>query len=268
MKISTFGPLLVEDGDARLGPRDLGGVKPKQVLEILILARGHFVSTERFAEHLWPIKAPQNPGATINTYVSVLRSRMFNDRESARRTIVTASGGYRLEISELDVDLERVDHLLLRSERGARSERMKDLSDAVSFVTGDLFEDAPYDAWVQEDRELYRDRTTRAYNSLSREWLVERELSTALRCAQVALRLSPYSEEAVRMSILANYALGYVDIARRIYRDARQRLSTDLGVELAAETVELIWSIDGGMAASEIIKDLGNPAARPLTSFI
>lgn len=46
--IRLFGPLAIEDGERRLGPGDLGGSRPKQVLEILIAARGH--------------RVPQGPG--------------------------------------------------------------------------------------------------------------------------------------------------------------------------------------------------------------
>ena len=41
--IRLFGPLSIEDGERSLGPRDLGGARPKQVLEILLAARGHRV---------------------------------------------------------------------------------------------------------------------------------------------------------------------------------------------------------------------------------
>jgi len=43
LQISLFGPLEILDGSRRLGPADLGGLKPKQLLQILL--------TERAAEH-------------------------------------------------------------------------------------------------------------------------------------------------------------------------------------------------------------------------
>jgi DNA-binding SARP family transcriptional activator len=52
--IRLFGPLTIEDGGRTLGPRDLGGARPKQVLEILLAARGHHVATDRLADLLWP----------------------------------------------------------------------------------------------------------------------------------------------------------------------------------------------------------------------
>jgi hypothetical protein len=47
-----FGPIEVAAGGRRLGPRDLGGPKAKQVLELLLVARGHNVTKERLADQL------------------------------------------------------------------------------------------------------------------------------------------------------------------------------------------------------------------------
>jgi hypothetical protein len=50
--IRLFGALEIE-GPRTLGARDLGGARPKQVLDILVAARGHRVSTDRLADLLW-----------------------------------------------------------------------------------------------------------------------------------------------------------------------------------------------------------------------
>ena len=69
MEISMFGPSVVRDGDRVLGPGDLGGVKPRQVLELLLLARGHLVCTDVIADAIWPEgEEPRNVVATLNTY--------------------------------------------------------------------------------------------------------------------------------------------------------------------------------------------------------
>lgn len=47
-----FGPIEVAAGGRRLGPRDLGGPKAKQVLELLLVARGHSVTKGRLADQL------------------------------------------------------------------------------------------------------------------------------------------------------------------------------------------------------------------------
>lgn len=41
--VRLFGPLTLDVNGGRLGPRDFGGVKPKQVLEVLLVRRGRAV---------------------------------------------------------------------------------------------------------------------------------------------------------------------------------------------------------------------------------
>src|SRR5205807_2831382 len=70
--IRLFGPLEIE-GARKLGPRDFGGSRPKQVLEILLAARGHRVPTDRLADLLWGEALPRNAAGSLQTFVSVLR---------------------------------------------------------------------------------------------------------------------------------------------------------------------------------------------------
>lgn len=73
IEVRLFGSLEVRDGARVLGPGDLGGVRPKQVLEILLAERGHHVSTARIADRLWGEEQPQDTAAAVQTFVSVLR---------------------------------------------------------------------------------------------------------------------------------------------------------------------------------------------------
>ena len=73
ISIRLFGQLSFEDGEQVLGPRDFGGVKPKQLLELLLCGHGAPVSKDRLADGLWGERLPQNVEATLETYVSVLR---------------------------------------------------------------------------------------------------------------------------------------------------------------------------------------------------
>src|SRR5512147_2973052 len=87
--IRLFGPLSIEEGARSLGPRDLGGVRPKQVMEILLGARGHRVPTDRLAELVWADDRPQNVAGSLQTFVSVLRRHLTSDRDRARELVVT-----------------------------------------------------------------------------------------------------------------------------------------------------------------------------------
>lgn len=249
-----FGPLLVRDGERVLGPRDLGGVKPRQVLELLLLARGRLVCTDVIAAALWPEgEEPRNVVATLNTYICVLRHRMFVDQAQARRVIATGPGAYRLGLEEVSLDLDRFDDLLLRAERAPRQERLELLTAAVGLSSGPVLEHSRYDEWVQEDRLVYEDRTTRAHLDLALDWLTEGERSTCVRHAELALRRDPYSEEAYRLIMLANHGLGRHDAVRRALNRCRAMLERELGVTCSPETERMAAEIEARTPEADLL---------------
>ena len=63
--IRAFGSLSIEDGERTLGPRDLGGTRPKHVLQILLAARGRPAPTDN-AIHLATIKRDHIAFLTFN----------------------------------------------------------------------------------------------------------------------------------------------------------------------------------------------------------
>src|SRR5579864_6754799 len=87
--IRLFGAFEIEDGTRTLGAGDFGGARPKQVLEILLAARGHRVTTDRLAELIWGARQPQDPAGSLQTFVSVLRRRLAPDRDRARELVIT-----------------------------------------------------------------------------------------------------------------------------------------------------------------------------------
>ena len=105
--VRMFGPLELQFPGGCVGVRDLGGVKPKQLLELLLLARGRTVPKDRIADGLWGEALPQGVAATIESYVSVLRNRLDDGTGLGRRLITTDRGGYRLVSEFLDVEVDR-----------------------------------------------------------------------------------------------------------------------------------------------------------------
>ncbi|HEY6014178.1 MAG TPA: winged helix-turn-helix domain-containing protein, partial [Candidatus Limnocylindrales bacterium] len=104
LAIRLFGALEIVDGERVLGPRDLGGARPKQLLEILVAARGHRVPTDRIAELIWDTQPPGDIAASIQTFVSVLRRRLVADRDRARQLVVTEAEAYRFATDVVDLD--------------------------------------------------------------------------------------------------------------------------------------------------------------------
>ena len=256
MNVLMFGPLEVQREDCRLGASDLGGVKPKQILEMLLLRRGRPVGIDVLAEGLWPSSPPKDVPATLNTYVSVLRHHLFEDQTEARRVIFTSPRSYGFSTDGPVVDLDIFDGLVVQAERAPRHERIRLLTAAVEHARGVLLEDALDDEWTREERSAYTRRLTCAHLCLAKDFLLEVAPLTALRHADSALMLSAYSEEAARLIMIANYALGFEDASRAAYEHCRKTIGDDLGLDVTSATANLAAAIDAGAPVVELIRDL------------
>jgi hypothetical protein len=93
----------------------------------------------------------------------------------------------------------------------------------------------------------------------------------ALHHAEAALRFAPYSEEAFRIVMLANYALGHDEIARRTGSHCRTLIGDDLGTDITTVTRDMAGAIDAGVPFDELVtsflgSSLGQPAPLEMLS--
>jgi DNA-binding SARP family transcriptional activator len=234
--IRLFGPLAIEHGERRIGPRDLGGARPKQVLQILLAARGHRVPVDRLAELLWAGEKPQNVTGSLQTFVSMLRRRLIADRDRARELVVTEPEAYRFATELVTLDLDRFDRLLEQSAREPTGLARASLEEALALVRGDVLEDEPYAPWALDLRSTYEGRVLGAHLDAADAALAERDLPPALAHAEASTLLDPFSERGHRTEMLALHAVGRSQEALARYRRFRMRLSDELGLEPGAET--------------------------------
>jgi DNA-binding SARP family transcriptional activator len=238
-----FGPLAIENGVHKLGPRDLGGTRPKQVFEILLAARGHHVPTDRLFDLLWSDDRPQNAAGSLQTFVSVLRSHLTNDRVLARELVVTEPEAYRIAADRVELDLDLFDELLERSAGQPTRAAGSSLRLALELVGGEVLEDEPYAAWAADLRNTYQGRVLGARLDLAHVALAERDYDDALAQARAAVTLDPFGERAHRTQMLALYALGRQHEALEVYRRFRTQLDEELGLEPTTATRTLEASI-------------------------
>jgi DNA-binding SARP family transcriptional activator len=241
--IRFFGPLAIEDGPRTLGPRDRGGARPKQVLEILLAARGHRVPAERLTDLLWPGQRPHNAAGSLYTFVSELRRHLVRDRQRARELVVTEAESYRFATGLVEFDLDRFDALVERSAGEPTRAARRLLEQALGLVRGELLEDEPYALWAQDLRGTYQGRVLGAHLDAADAALAELDYGTALAHTDTAALLDPFSERAHRTMMLALYALGRQHEALHAYRCFRARIDQELGLEPTAETRALETAI-------------------------
>src|SRR3954451_6609633 len=104
LDFGLLGPLEVR----RHGePLALGGVKQRAVLAVLLANAGRTLSTASIADAVWDGEPGDRSDATLQVYVSTLRKVLGSDGDEARRVLVTAAPGYRLDVRPEQTDVGR-----------------------------------------------------------------------------------------------------------------------------------------------------------------
>src|ERR671914_533096 len=236
LRIRLFGALEIDDGSRVLGPRDLGGARPKQVLELLLAGRGHRVPTDRLAERLWGEELPLNAAGSLQTFVSVLRRHLSPDRERARELVVTEAEAYRFATDLVELDLDRFDELVERSAREPTGEARRSLEQALALVRGEVLEDEPYALWAEDLRGTYRGRVLGAHLEAADVALAELDYAAGLAHAVAAAELHPRGRPALAR-VLPELALEQ----RREFADVE---ALEALAEVIAEQAPLVLLID------------------------
>jgi DNA-binding SARP family transcriptional activator len=251
--VRAFGELRILSGGRRLGPRDLGGRKPKQVLELLAGAGGHPVPKEVMVDLLWGEEPPLHPLAALENHVWVLR-RHLGDRLTRQPVVLGGSGVYRLAPS-VTVDLTRFDALVHRA--SSIDDGRPPLEKALGLVRGEVFEDEPYTDWAVTLRETYRVRLAGARLDVAELALADDDATTAVQQSQLVLDHEPLSERACRVLVLGLARRGQRERAVDQLTTFNRRVRLELGVEPSPEM----------RLAGEVLRD-GSGVASTLVSVL
>src|SRR3954454_2750414 len=112
MQIQVLGPLEIQVAGKSL---ELGGVKQRAVLAMLVLNLNGVVSTDVLVEGLWGEKAPASAINTVQVYVSRLRKTLqtaTGPDPAGAATVRRRGPGYVLECDPERLDLQRFQRLV------------------------------------------------------------------------------------------------------------------------------------------------------------
>ncbi|HYO41385.1 MAG TPA: BTAD domain-containing putative transcriptional regulator [Nocardioidaceae bacterium] len=251
MRVQLFGSTTVVLGDGRV-VTDLGGIKPRQVLEMLALSLGTPVSKERLADQLWNGEPPRSYIGTLESYVSLIRRRLgvARGRTSA---ISTTSAGYVLDPALVDVDLDQFRRLVQPTARTAPDSLLARTQQANQLVTGELVASEPYADWAVVERTLFQGEYVQACNRAAASALELDLPEQAVEMARRAIRCDQVSETSWQQLIRALAATGARNEALRAYLDFRRILVAELGTEPGAASRDLYLELlqDDGDATGE-----------------
>lgn len=238
MRFGVLGPLAVWTRNGE--PVTVPGVKVRALLADLLVHQGWPVSADRLVEDLWGNRPPGNPIGALQAKVSQLRRVLEEAETGGRDLVLSSSPGYLLRTDPDAVDASWFATLTGRA-RATNDPRAKAalLGDALALWRGAAFADFGDEPFTQaavtrleEDRLAALDEQAEARLALGEHNLLVGELG------ELVLRY-PLRERLRAAQLRALYRAGRQDEALASYRELRNRLTEELGLDPSAELVAL-----------------------------
>lgn len=256
-----LGPLQVtEDGR----PLQAGGRKQRALLALLLLNANRVVSTDTIIDALWGDDPPESAANAVQVYVSGLRKTL------GPGLIETRGAGYQLSIDENQLDLLRVDrlhgegraHLAAGDAESAATTLRKALDAwrgrALDAFGGEVFVE-PEVAHLEELRLAILEARVEADLALGRHFELVPQLAALVR-------EHPLRERFRAHMMLALYRSGRQAEALAAYREAREVLIEELGLEPLKDLQRLEQAILNQDAALDLAPSAGAGAAAQATT--
>jgi DNA-binding SARP family transcriptional activator len=240
VRFRILGPLEVAERDVT---RPLGGVKQRAVLAILLVHRGEVLSGERLVEELWGARAPATAAKVLQAYISRLRKAVGGD------VLLTRGGGYVLSAAAGEVDLDVFERLAADGRAalaaGDPASAAARLREALGLWRGPPLSDFTYEAFAQgEIARLEQARMAALEERIDADLALGRHDQLVPELELLA-REHPLRERLCAQRMLALYRAGRQAEALQAYRDSRQVLVDQLGIEPGRELRELHRAIAG-----------------------
>jgi SARP family transcriptional regulator, regulator of embCAB operon len=258
MRVNLFGAVTVDVDGHCVARGEFGGVKPKQVFEILVLERGGPIAKDRLADMLWADGLPRDHVATLATYVSVLRHRLQPAVGVRDSVIRTESGAYSIDTDQIDLDLDEFDALVGNAARSSVPVARTMLLDATDLARGEVLADERYVEWALPIRNVYRRRLVDALNRAAELSIALDDPLPAFELCERAILIDHANEESYQLIIAAAGALGRRSLAASTFARCEAALQSELGVRPLEATRQLLASVlnDDQLAAQRLSSSL------------
>lgn len=233
MEFRILGPLEIVHTGA---PVPVGPPRIRTVLALLLLSPDSVVSVDRFVDEMWPEHAPARARGLVHDYLARLRRAL--PQRDGRVRLVTRRPGYLLAVEDGEVDLHNYERLLARARATADTragDRLASYREADRLWRGPAFADV---------------RPTPAIAAVVTA-LAERRLAALEEQYEVALGLGPTAELVAELTPLvashphrerlvgqlmrAQHHTGRTADALATYRQTRERLADETGLDPGTE---------------------------------
>lgn len=245
VRFAVLGPLLVT---GRNGAVDLGGVKPRTLLAVLLAHSDQMVPTDSLVEALWGDHPPRTAERTLQAYVARLRALLEPVRSPGAEPVVLRSvpGGYRLIAAAEDVDALRFETLLGAGRRAMAADPVSAagrLREALGLWRGPAFGDLRDSAALTAEVTRLEALRVAALGDRIDADLLAGWHDRVLPEVAGLVRRSPYDERLWAQLAVATYRCGRQADALAACRRGRTLLQDELGLDPGPELLRLEQAI-------------------------
>jgi DNA-binding SARP family transcriptional activator len=250
--VQTLGRFAVWQDGERLPDTAWKRDKARQLFQYLLTNRRRFKMKEQMVDDLWPELDPGRADRDFKVALNALNDALQPNRPprslSAYLTRQGASYGLsssaplRIDTAEFESGLAAAS----RAERTGREQAITLYQGVLGLYHGDYLPETIYNDWASAERErlvaLFLTGATRLAGLLYEEQAIVEMVIWAQR----VIAIDPCWEEAYRLLMRGHMANGNRPLALRIYKQCRQALDEELGIEPMAETRRLYEQIVAG----------------------
>jgi DNA-binding SARP family transcriptional activator len=264
--IKVLGPLEAYQNGRTIAP---SAAKPRQILALLALQVGQVVTVPALIEELWGMNPPRSALTTLQTYIMQLRRRIeaalsTTSAGGAKEVLVTRYGGYMLELTPEDVDVQRYERLAVAGtralEQGDNEAGSRLLRAALEIWRGQVLVDVQIGLRLGiEVTRLEESRLAVLESRIEADLRIGRHNTLLSELAVLAARY-PIHENLCAQYMIALYRSGRHWRALEIFKSLRQTLVDELGVEPSARLQHLqraILNSDPSLVESMFLAQTG-----------
>jgi DNA-binding SARP family transcriptional activator len=219
---AILGPLEVRaDGS----PITLGGPKQRALLAALLLDAGRVVSLDRLIDMLWSGDPPATAVASLQNFVAQLRKALGPD------VIETRPPGYVVRLEPEQLDAARVRALVDEARASEPARRAELLGEALALWRGDPLEEFRYEEFAREEIARLEEFRLILLEEQAEARLAIGEHAPLVTDLDALVRAHPLRERLRAQLMLALYRSGRQAEALEVYRQGREALVEELGIE-------------------------------------
>ncbi|NTU78512.1 MAG: transcriptional regulator [Chloroflexales bacterium] len=243
LRVQMLGSFRVWRGAQEIQAREWQREKARQLFQLLLTYRGHWVQREQICAWLWPDAdldaAERQFKVTLNALNAALeparppRVAPFFVRRQGLAYSFAPSYGVWIDVDEFE----------LRAAAAVASDdpdfARRNAQIAVSLYRGDYLAESLYDPWTTEERERLTARFLSIAVSYATRLSAEGDQAQAVQLCEQVLRRDRCYEEAYQALMRAHARAGSRSQALRSYTRCAQSLRDELAMDPLPETIAL-----------------------------